>query len=268
MIKVSVVIATLNEGKNLPRCLDALSQFDEVIVFDSGSSDDTLYIARAYGAQVEAFQWNSLYPKKRQYFLDNIKTKHDYIFFVDADEVVPPDLVQEISALDFECAGYFVKGRYCWRGKSLQYGLHNNKLALFDRNKIEFPIIDDLGDFCMGEMEGHYQPVLKQGCRHEPIGQLNNPLDHFASGEEDWARRHTRYAKWEAGMIQANTYPKEDSKVRDVLKYIFRRVPCRGEIAFLHSYIGKLGILDGSAGFSFALSRRRYYKMVGLAVSS
>ena len=112
MIKVSVVIATRNEEKNLPRCLDALQKFDDIIIFDSGSADNTTSMAHEYGARVENFKWDGDYPKKRQYFLDHITTKYDYIFFVDADEQVTAMLVNEIQALNLSCAGYFVKGQY------------------------------------------------------------------------------------------------------------------------------------------------------------
>ncbi len=268
-IPISVVIATHNEEYNLPRCLDALQKFDEVIIFDSNLSDKTVEIAREYGARVEIFEWNGAYPKKRQYFLDNIQTKHDYIFFVDADEMITANVLKEIRQLDFSCTGYFVKGQYNWRGKVLRYGLKNNKLALFDRRKIMFPVIDDVGVFCMGEMEGHYQPVLRQEYQREKIGALNNSLVHFAYEDQGkWIERHQRYAAWEAGMIKANAYPKEDHKLREALKYVFRHIPYRGFIAFVHSYILKFGFLDGRAGWQFARSRYQYYQMVANALKT
>ncbi len=263
LIKVSVIVATLNESENLPRCLKALQCFDEVIVVDSGSSDNTIIKASKLGARVETFRWKGGYPKKRQYCLDYIKTKYDYIFFVDADEEVTPELIEEIRRLRFEKAGYFVQGQYQWEGKTLHHGLKNNKLVLFDKNKIEFPVVKDLGHFCMGEIEGHYQPILKKQYQNEKIGQLHKPLKHFAyEDKKGWEKRHLRYAKWEAGMIKNNAYPTEDSIVREFLKRSFRKIPCRGIIAFLHSYVYKLGFLDGKAGLDFALSRRDYYKMV------
>lgn len=269
MINVSVFVTTLNEAANLPRCLKALRYFDEVIVVDSGSSDKTIMTASKLGARVESFRWKGGYPKKRQYCLEYIKTKHDYIFFVDADEEVTPELVAEIIQLDFKKAGYFVKGKYFWNGKALAHGLENNKLVLFDKNKIEFPVVKDLDDFCMGEMEGHYQPVLKEAHKGEKIGQIKNALIHYAcEDKKSWAERHLRYAKWEAGMIVNDLYPKEDDKNRELFKRLYRKMPCRGVIAFVHSYIYKLGFLDGRAGIELALSRSRYYQMVSAALKA
>src|SRR5688572_10660432 len=137
-IPVSVLIATRNEARNLSHCLEALGDFDEIIVIDSDSADGTTTIARQNHVKVVDYEWNGLYPKKRQWCLDNLTLKHDWVFFVDADEIVTPELAAEIHSLDFGAAGYFVKGRYVWKGKPLKYGLQNNKLCLFNRKKIEF----------------------------------------------------------------------------------------------------------------------------------
>ncbi len=263
MIPVTIIITTLNEAKNLPRCLAALKNFEEVIVVDSGSDDQTVEIAEQYGARVENFQWNGAYPKKRQWCLDNLNIKNDFVFWVDGDEELTSDLIVEISYLDFKAAGYFVKGCYCWQGKVLKYGLVNNKLALINRHKIKFPVIDDLGEGCMGEMEGHYQPVLKSGYEQDALKQLSAPLRHFAcEDQESWERRHRRYALWEANMIARHAYPKDPDRYREMLKTLFRRLPFRGVIAFMHCYFYKRGFLDGAAGLSFAKSRYNYYRMV------
>src|SRR5437762_12100224 len=70
-VPVTVLIPTLNEAKNLPRCLDHLTWADEIVVVDSCSTDDTARIARAYGASVLPFRWNGQWPKKRNWTLQN-----------------------------------------------------------------------------------------------------------------------------------------------------------------------------------------------------
>lgn len=263
MIPISVIITTRNEADNLPRCLEALSQFDEVIVVDSNSRDKTCDIALQYDAQVISFDWNGQYPKKRQWCLNNLNLKNDHIFFVDADEVVTRNVVEEIKKLSLQCAGYFVKSKYSWQDKILKHGLQNNKLVLFDRTKIEFPIIDDLDIDGMGEMEGHYQPILKEEFQSERLGHLKYAMLHYAySDEVSWNKRHERYAQWEAVMIKRDGYPKDPSIFRETLKRFFRQAPLRVVIAFVHCYIIKIGFLDGRAGFEFARSRMFYYQMV------
>ena len=262
MIPVSVIITTRNEESRIGDCIRALKGFSEIIVVDSSSTDLTVSTAQDLGATCVNFVWNGQYPKKRQWCLDNVKTKNDWIFFVDADEVITSELKREISNLDFLCAGYFVRGRYIWLGKPLNRGLKNNKLALLNRHKFEYPVINDL-DLPMGEMEGHYQPVLKPAFAHEKIGQLKSALDHHAAvSPVEWAGRHERYAVWERGMNDRDAWPADPVWYRQVLKTVFRHMPLRDVVAFLHSYILKCGFMDGRAGLDFARARAAYYRMI------
>ncbi len=263
MIPVSVIVVTRNEAARLPACLAALNAFDEVLVVDSASTDQTALVAQEWGATVVPFLWDGRYPKKRQYCLDHLPTRHDWIFFVDADEIVTPELVQEISALPFDCAGYFIKGRYIWRGCQLKHGMVNNKLVLFDRRKLVFPIIDDLDLTGMGEMEGHYQPVLRPDHREEKLGQLTQYVLHDAAqSRQEWDARHDRYAQWERGMNERRAWPADPVPCRQTLKKLFRALPMRGTIVFLYGYVWKCGFLDGSAGYDFARRRAAYYRAI------
>ena len=260
-IPVSVIISTKNEEANIAACLEALTRFDDVWVVDSESSDKTCEIAKAHGAKVEGYRWDGKYPKKRQWCLENLALAQNFVFFVDADEIVTEALVDEIAALDFDAAGYFVQGVYVYDGQVLRHGLRNNKLALFDRRKIEFPEVDDLDIEGMGEIEGHYQPVMKAGYGPGRIEKLRMPLLHYAYNE-NWEARHLRYARWEAGMNAKNAWPEDPRPLRQALKALFRKAPFRGALAFLHCYVFKLGFLDGRAGYDFARSRARYYALI------
>lgn len=266
-IPVSVIVVTKNEEDCLARCLSALSDFSEIIVVDSGSDDATCDIAASHGAQVFDYVWDGQYPKKRQWCLNALDLRHDWVFFVDADEVVTPDAAAEIAAVfdrgePFE-SGFFVRARYVWRGVMLRYGLCNNKLCLFDKKRVEFPVIDDLGLSGMGEIEGHYQPVLKADNAAEGFGQIRASILHYAVDDEgDWEARHERYAMWEVGMNARHAWPRDPVKLREFMKRVFRAMPCRSLVAFVHCYIVKFGFLDGAAGYDFARSRMRYYRMI------
>lgn len=263
MIPVSVIVVTRNEAMRLPACLAALKAFDEVLVVDSASTDQTALVAQEWGATVVPFLWNGQYPKKRQYCLDHLQTRHDWIFFVDADEVLTPALVEEIRHLNFDRAGYFVTGTYYWHGRVLRHGLKNNKIALFHRKKCAYPVIDDLDIPGMGEMEGHYQPAPLPEYAGEGLGQLHSPLLHDAAQDEaHWLERHRRYATWERGMNKRGAWPVDPISSRQRMKIIFRNLPARGLVAFLHCYIWKRGFLDGAAGFDFARKRAEYYQMI------
>jgi hypothetical protein len=106
-------------------------------------------------------------------------------------------LIDELRAMDWQSAGkragYFVRGQYIMNGKPLRFGLKNNKLALFNRRAIHFPIVDDLAIPGMGEIEGHYQPVLKDEYFDYQIGQIKMPLLHDACDDrEAWHARHLK----------------------------------------------------------------------------
>lgn len=265
-IPVSVLVCARNEARCLARCLSSLSDFAEVVLIDSGSTDETGAIAESFGARVVHFDWNGQYPKKRQWCLDQLSLAHEWTFFVDADEVITPALAAEIARVMQNPAheGYFVAGLYVMDGRVLQHGLRNNKLALFKRQSFHFPVVDDLSIPGMGEMEGHYQPLPRPEFNQDVrIGALTQPLWHYAyQSGENWQSRHQRYATWEAGMNAREAWPADPDPRREALKRLFRALPCRGVIAFIHSYIYKGGFLDGAAGLALARDRWRYYTLV------
>lgn len=96
-IPITVIVSVKNEALNLPSCLDKLKRFDQIIVVDSGSTDDTTTIAAALGAEVLQFQWNGKFPKKRNWALQNANLRHEWILFLDADEFVTEEFVNEVA---------------------------------------------------------------------------------------------------------------------------------------------------------------------------
>ena len=96
-LPISVIVPVRNESRNLPRCLESLALAGEVYVIDSESTDDTVAIAQAHGAKVVQFHYTGGWPKKRQWAMDTLSFAYDWIL-VDADEVLTPELVEEIAA--------------------------------------------------------------------------------------------------------------------------------------------------------------------------
>src|ERR1035441_6941100 len=76
-LPVSVIVAARNEEKNLPRCLEALRNVGEVYVIDSGSTDATPEIARAFGVKLVQFHYQGGWPKKRQWAIENLPLEFD-----------------------------------------------------------------------------------------------------------------------------------------------------------------------------------------------
>ncbi len=267
---ISVIVVTKNEEKRIARCLKPLStEFSDIRVVDSMSDDNTVRIAKGFGAQVTDFHWNGKYPKKYQWCLDHLDGLNDWVLFVDADEIVTPPLIAELEALPPVGAGYYVTSRYRVDGKILNYGMVNKKLCLLNRHKMIFPVVDDLDiKGGVGEIEGHYQPVKRPYFKGEPISKLQGEMIHEALDDpKAWAHKHEHYAQWEAEMDRRNAWPPDPSVWRNLLKRIFRALPLRGVAAFIHSYIWKGGFMDGSAGYRLARSRYLYYRRIAKIAS-
>jgi glycosyltransferase involved in cell wall biosynthesis len=265
-LPVSVIIVTRNEADSIAYCLSALSEFDDIWVVDSSSRDKTQNIARAAGAQVVDFKWDGTYPKKRQWCLHHLPLKYEWVFFVDGDEHVPRDLVEDIRQTVLsnpQEGGFFIEGRYRVHQKILRFGIPNLKIALLHRGRMEFPVIDDLDIPGMGEIEGHYQPVLKDNHHDRGIGRLMHFMIHDAMKDERaWIFRHEKYARWEAGMNAKGAWPIDPVPWRQRIKLILRASAFRAEWVFMIGYILKGGFLDGWGGLYIARMRYRYHKMI------
>ena len=122
------------------------------------------------------------YPKKKQWALERLETRHDWVLFIDADERPSGELVSEIRRLtasgETEAYGAFeVDLDYWFNGHLLTRGHRVRKRALLNKTACRYPELDDLGAPGMGEQEGHYQPLSEA-----PVGQLSGRLFHIDRG--------------------------------------------------------------------------------------
>lgn len=268
-ITVSVVIMAKDEEHNIAKCLESVRDFDQVFVVDSDSTDRTCAIAGEMGANVVQFVWSGGYPKKKQWCLENLPFTFKWVLYVDADEEITSGLALEIRHVvnsDARHSGYFIGYEYVFMGNRLRFGHRIYKLALFDRHRGIFPRQDDLEATKMWEVEGHFQPQISGS-----VGSLRNRMIHKdINGLYEFFDRHNRYSDWEAvvhlkGGIEGET----QVGLRGILKRASRSLPWRGKwlLAFLYSYVFRLGFLDGSAGFHYAMSRAFYYWQIGLKIS-
>lgn len=266
MIPVSLIIMTKNEERNIEKCLRSVSMFDQIFVVDSGSEDRTCEIAEDWDASIVQFKWNGRYPKKKQWCLENLPFKYDWVFYVDADEEIYPELADEIFDLMAggpKHSGYFVSYDYLFLGSVLKHGHRIYKLVLFDRHKGRFLEYEDLNVSNMWEVEGHYQPKIQGSTGILKNRMLHNDHDSLFQ----YFERHNRYSDWEASLRGKNVLlsPEETLPgVRKLMKKIFDKLPFRALIAFFHCYCLKLGFLDGLPGFHFALARAFYYWQIAV----
>ena len=96
-IPVSVLIPAKNEELNLPACLESVARADEIFIVDSQSEDRSIEISESYGAKVVQFHFNGRWPKKKNWSLENLPFRNDWVLIVDCDERITPELWDEIA---------------------------------------------------------------------------------------------------------------------------------------------------------------------------
>lgn len=254
---VSVIVPVKNEADNLRRCLPALSWADEVYVVDSGSSDDTIEVAESLGAKVIQFEFNGVYPKKKNWSLDNLPFANEWVLIVDADEIVPVALADEIirrTEAD-EADGFYLNMKYFFLGRRIKHCGYAEawNLRLFKHALGRYEKMPVTPGSKTGDNEAHEHVEL-----NGRVARLVHELDHHAYPTISvWVEKHDRYSSWEAEMYERflrEAPPKgigAGKRFKRRLKQLYLRLPARPVIRFLYAYVFRLGFLDGIPGLAF-----------------
>lgn len=275
-LPVSVLIPAKNEESNLPACLESVARADEVFVVDSRSSDRSVEISESYGANVVQFHFNGRWPKKKNWSLENLPFRNEWVLIVDCDERITPELWDEIATAiqDPNYQGYYLNRRVFFLGQWIRYGgkypdwnlrLFKHKLGRYENLSTED--IPNTGD---NEVHEH---VILQGN----VGYLKNDMLHIDFRDiYHWLERHNRYSNWEArvyynlltgkdqsGTIGANLFGSAVQRKR-FLKRIWVKLPFKPLLRFILAYIIRLGFLDGKAGYIYARLLSQYEYQIGV----
>ena len=253
---ISTIILTKNEERDLPKCLNSLKWCDDVHVLDSGSTDDTVAIAISFGAKVSVNDFTS-FAQQRNYAIDNLELKYDWILFLDADEVATEEfrteVLQKTGKNDPSIAGYYC----CW------------KMILEDRwlkrcdsfPKWQFRLLKigraKFRDFGHGQKESELDGEAEY---------IRSPYLHygFSKGWAAWISRHNKYSDLEAKTRVSSTAKLSDvfnrnGSVRNpALKLYLTRIPGWPIIRFLHAYLFKLGFMEGIPGLIYCVNIAYY----------
>lgn len=262
--RASVVILTLNEELNLADCLESCRWCDDVVVFDSYSTDRTCSIAESMGARVVQRRFDN-YAAQRNAALNEVEYKHPWVLMVDADERVTSELAQEIAStplladpavtlIRMRRKDYFL-GR--WLRRSSAYPTWFGRLLRVGHARIEREINEEyVTDGKIALLEGH--------LAHFP----------FSRGTAHWFERHNRYSTLEArAKLQARggtTLPlttffaKDPALRRQFLKQLAYRTHGRPLLVFFYLYVFRLGLLDGLPGLYFSVLRAGYELMIDI----
>lgn len=255
-IPVSVIIPVKNEERNLPNCLALLSDFSEVIVVDSHSTDATPEIVAKSGYRLIDFSWNGQFPKKRNWVLRNVSLKNEWVLFLDADEFLTRPFIDCVrKTIQHTTAdGFWIFYDDHFMGKQLKHGLKMRKLALFKKNKGEFERIDEKA-WSHLDMEIHEHPVINGKIEFFPVKIVH--MDY--KGVEHYIAKHNAYSTWEARRFMQTGKQKCYFTFRQKMKYTLLDSWPLGIIYFIYSYFIRLGILDGKAGLLFAIFKMQYF---------
>ncbi len=262
-LPVSVIIPVRNEAKNLPRCLAALTEVGEVYVIDSQSTDETVEVARTHGAHVVQFHFQGGWPKKRQWAMNTLPLAYDWILLLDADEVLTPELSEEIrdaiansNAQTPAIKGYFIQLRTSFLGRVLYRGdVGLWKLSLFRRGQGRYECRLKDQDASMADMEVH-EHVVVDGA----TARLRHPLIHHnLESLSRYIRKHDEYSNWESRVLLQRGEDAElppsirgtQAQRRRWLKRKLFAVPGSPVLLFLYRYIFRFGFLDGVPGLIY-----------------
>jgi len=243
MTKLSVIVITKNEAHNIEDCLKSVDFADEIILFDSGSTDNTVEIARRYTPHVTVTaDWPGDGPQKNRALA---KTTGNWVLCLDADERVTPPLAEEIKKIlhagtNFAAFNIPYQSTYC--GKAIRFGdwRGESHVRLFQRDKAKFTenIVH-----CHLAVNGK-TGKLKHKIIHHPFHHLGAMLHKL----NDYSTQSAKalFAKGKKATLST------------ALSHAFW--------SFLKGYILKLGFLDGREGFILAISNAQgtYYRYLKL----
>ena len=261
---VSVLILTRNEAPILGRCLASVGWSDDIVVFDSFSTDRTLAIAQAAGARVVQRSFDN-YGAQREAARRWGGYKHPWVFALDADEQPDAELALEIKAIASaeNTAGpnaYRMRRKDHFRGRWLPHS------TLYPSWFIRL--------YRPGQIQYEARAVHEYPVVHGRLGELNGHLVHdsFSKGDGAWWEKHKRYAVLEArenvksltsGTVDWKRLIACDPVVRRrALKELSVRLPCRPMLRFIYMYGMRGGFLEGMAGFEYCRLLARYEQMI------
>jgi glycosyltransferase involved in cell wall biosynthesis len=256
---VSVLILTKNEEQDLPGCLASVSWCDDIHVFDSYSTDNTISIAERASAKVTQRHFDN-WAAHQNWGLANIPFKYDWVFYLDADERVSEDLKKTLLAFNTgnpEAVAYEIQRRdFAWNGTWLKNAqISPFYLRLFRRDKMRY--------------ERLVNPI---SIADGPVKRLTGYLDHypFSKGFRAWWSRHLSYADMEASMRLTDQDTQKSFSLKKALmgkdfterryhqKGLFYKMPGRPFIKWVYMVVGRRAFLDGMAGITYATLQSIY----------
>lgn len=262
---LAVIILTYNEEPNIAQALDSVAGWaNEVFILDSMSTDRTLEIATQYGCHIAQNKFDN-YANQRNYALNHLSIRSEWVLFLDADEWLPDALKQEISiliAISPEENGFYMKRRLMWMDRWIRRGYYPTwilRLFRYGKGRCEDRAVNE--------------HLIVEG----KTGQLRNDFIHEdKKGVTEWIAKHNGYATREAEeLLNARSTPDHQEIVarlfgaqaqrkRWLRHKAWNRLPplIRPFFYFFYRYMLAGGFLDGKEAFIYHFLHALWYPLL------
>ena len=258
MANYSIVVITENEESNIRFCIKSCVKCtDDVWVVDSFSIDKTVEISKKHGAKIVQHKFDS-WGEQRNYALNYLDLKYDFVLFLDADEKIDERFSQELKDKieDGKFVAFNVNFDIVFLGKILKYSYDNPPILRVIKKGSGW-----------WTSEGAREHCVVRG----PVGKIKTRIRHEdRRGIFFWLTKQIRNADREANVVKKGIYNDalKDEKIeryfRLVLRRIYNKLPriIRPFIVFIYRYFFRLGFLDGYPGLIFALLHGFWYNLI------
>lgn len=262
---ISVLIITKNEAKDLPGCLQSVAWSDDVHVFDSFSTDETIQIAQASGACVTQRVFDG-YSSQRNAALQGLDFKNGWLLLLDADERILPASAKTMAAFVENAPSTVSACRLRRRDFFLGTWLAHAQISPYYIRLVR-------------PKEVHYEREINEVLKaNGAVQDLDAPFDHFpfSKGIKHWVEKHNVYSTMEAAHIlrtrreggsfslREALFAKDFNRRRFHQKELFYRLPARPMLKWLYMVLVRRAFLDGYAGVTYAYLQAIYEYMIVL----
>ena len=232
-IKISAVIITLNEEKNIQECIDSIKDVvDEIVIVDSFSTDKTEEICRNNSVRFLQHEWEG-HGKQKNW--GNAQASYDYILSLDADERLSDGLKEAILVVkkDWQYDVYSFNRLTYFHGRKIKYGFYpDRQLRLFDRNKAQW------------NRTFHDRVLINKGAK---LKRIHKDILHFAN----------KNIHELVDTLNSNSTLFAQDRI-DLGKPGFFKLIFSPIFEFIKTYFLKFGFLEGVYGFIISLNMAHY----------
>lgn len=259
---LSVIVITYNAGRDIVACLESVSHWaGETFIVDSFSTDNTIELCRRFTPNIVRHQFEG-FAAQRNWALENLPLKTEWVFFLDQDEQVMPQLAEEIRETvnrNTSVVGFYIKRRFMFMGRWLKHGGYypGAVLRLF-KHRLGHVVDAGLREYVSVKGE---------------VGWLDYDMIHNSvKSVGEWIDKHNRYADLEAAEAYSGVGRQnldraaEDRKLEGssrlwVRRQIFDRLPLlvRPLMLFIYRYLFRFGFLDGIPGLIYCFLHDLWY---------